>query len=154
MTERCTHCNATGKVTVQSRCYEYPTFEARCYVCNGSGFKSPGLDIRGERQLNAAEHRVRVDGQTAIDDAQVWGPVVKTGPFADEFGLGQERVASIRLELAEETLMESVIEAFSTGYENDEWRAMRRRQFDQAMIDAQRARDVLAFSESYLEAAE
>lgn len=150
MTERCEHCRGRGRVTVQSRCYEYPTFNATCTSCEGTGVhrnafrpKRYGLDMQGERELNRTEREVRRRAEHDFNETFIYGGPVGAGPFTDEFGIGQERVAEIRLENANEMLTQAVIEAFSTGYENDDWRAMRRRQFDRALAERQRALGVL-----------
>ncbi len=63
--------------------------------------------------------------------------------FTDEFGIGQDKVAKIRLDMAERDMRAAMLEAFSPCYENDEWRAMRRRQFDTALREYRRAQHIL-----------
>ncbi len=52
MTERCTHCRGTGRIDVQSRLYEYPSFSTSCYVCGGHGVhpKAFSLSMAGEQK--------------------------------------------------------------------------------------------------------
>lgn len=64
-------------------------------------------------------------------------------PFPDCFGIGQQKVASIRLEMARRDMAKAAPDAFSLGYVNPEWRAMQRRLFAAARADYERAKAVL-----------
>ncbi len=63
--------------------------------------------------------------------------------FSDSYEIGQKKVAQIHFDLASEQMAEAAPEAFSTGYENPDWRAMRRRQFQRGWSEYQRAKSIL-----------
>lgn len=65
-------------------------------------------------------------------------------PYEDEFGIGQEAIARIRLEMAKAEMAKAAPDAFAAGYVNDKWRAMKRRLFYQAQREYYRAKAVLA----------
>ena len=67
-----------------------------------------------------------------------------TKPFTDTFNIGQRRVAQIRRDMAVKEMADTHLEAFGLQYENPEWRAMRRRQFQAARAEHDRALAVLA----------
>lgn len=147
MTERCENCRGTGRIDIQSRTYEYLSFSAECSSCDGAGMhrRAFGLDMRGERELNRCERHIQFQTQNDIDYNESWEiDKVWHAPFPDDFRIGQEKVARIRLEMSEAALQESMIEAFSTGYENEQWQNMRRRQFDAALLEYRRAQYVLS----------
>jgi len=65
-------------------------------------------------------------------------------PYEDEFGIGQEKIATIRMAGAKAGMRKAAREAFTTAYIPPEWRAMRRRQFEAAQAEYDRAKAVLA----------
>lgn len=65
-------------------------------------------------------------------------------PFSDDFGIGMEKVARIRLDISEKDMALAAKDAFSTGYINPDWRAMQRRLFDRASADYEAAKAVLS----------
>ena len=64
-------------------------------------------------------------------------------PFTDEFNLGQEAVARLRLESAEKGMADNHFDAFTTGYVNPIYRAAKRRIFGWYRSDYERAKAVL-----------
>lgn len=65
-------------------------------------------------------------------------------PFSDDFGIGMEKVAQIRLDIAQRDMSIAEKDAFSTRYVNPDWRAMQRRLFDRARADYEAAKAVLS----------
>ena len=65
-------------------------------------------------------------------------------PFSDDFGIGMENVARIRLDISKKDMALAAKDAFSTGYINPDWRAMQRRLFDRASADYEAAKAVLS----------
>ena len=68
-------------------------------------------------------------------------------PFPDDYGIGQKTVARIRLDMAAEQMAEAAHDAFDRGYQNDKWRAMKRRMFAKARAEHDRAKAVLEYLE-------
>ena len=65
-------------------------------------------------------------------------------PFSDDFGIGMEKVARIRLDMSQNDMAMAAKDAFSTGYVNPDWRAMQRRLFDRARADYETAKALLS----------
>lgn len=61
-------------------------------------------------------------------------------PLSDDFGIGQRAVARIRLDLAQQEMAEAAPEAFTLRYIPAPWRTMRRRQFQKARAEYERAK--------------
>lgn len=68
--------------------------------------------------------------------------------YPDAYRIGQDAVARIHLDMAEEQMASAAPDAFDRGYQNDKWRAMKRRLFAKARADHDRAKGVLEYLET------
>lgn len=64
-------------------------------------------------------------------------------PFPDDFGIGQEKVARIRMDVSMKCMGEVVYDAFTPCYRDPEWRAMSRRIFYENRAEYDRAKEIL-----------
>ena len=61
----------------------------------------------------------------------------------DPFGIGQLRAAKISASIATQEMGASYLEPFSSGWVNPQWRAMRRRQFNAARDQYEKAKAIM-----------
>lgn len=61
----------------------------------------------------------------------------------DDFGIGQQAVARIRMAHAMKRMGEAYLDAFQLGYVPPKWRQMRRQQFAEARAEYEQAKEVL-----------
>ena len=64
-------------------------------------------------------------------------------PLPDEYGIGQEKVARIRMEVSMKCMGEVVFDAFTPNYRDPEWRAMSRRIYYKNRAEYDRAKAIL-----------